>query len=185
MRLVLGTDEHAKAQVHRRGRHCQIVGRDEVADSGEVGEEPSPPLGDRLREVDDGGVGDEGADLGAAGGRTRGSPGEQHSKRQLGEHDRRDGHGLFTERRECRFPALPSPLERDERARVDHEAHAFPGGRSAAPIRSRSSASEGSGSPALHQPARASRSEEAALPGTGTIRATGSPFRSTRKESPR
>ena len=83
---------------------------------------------------------------------------------------------------------VPGPrraLERDERARIDHETHGLSGGRSAFPMRTRSAANAGSGAAAVRHALRASRRVARDRPGVGTSRAIGSPFRSTTNDSPR
>ena len=103
-----------------------------------------------------------------------------------------DGMSLWTElflyeacRAELVTGVIAPALKGDEGAGVDYKAHGSSAGSSAQPMASRSFAKLGSGGPSVTQASTTSLSEAVGRSGMGTTRATGSPLRSTTKESPR
>jgi len=159
MGFIGGPDKHAESLVQGRGGYGQIIGGDQPAAALERHEEVRPALGDFGPERDDRHSRDEGVDLGATARRARGGGREVHADQQLRLHYRGQHGGFVAQRREGRLPARRGAFEGDEGTRVDYEAHALSGGRSAALTRSRSSAKAGSGTPAARQLARTSRSD--------------------------
>jgi hypothetical protein len=113
-----------------------------------------------------------------------GGGGQLDPRQQLRIDDGRDGGRLGSQATKDRRRRRGPPLQRDDRAGIYQETHHRPGGRSAAPTRSRSSANRESGVPARIHAARTSSREAGDRSGRGTIRATGSPFRSITKEPP-